>query len=147
MKTQNFHGITSLGLTSIATLIALVVMFLTSWQLGVIYLAVMIIAPQAILRTYCARCPCKAHCGHVFPGRAAMAFEKEPGPYTPAEMAILGLALLLLFGLPQFWLWSYPLLLAAFWVLTAIALVQIRAYVCKTCDHVYCPLRVKAGHS
>ena len=145
MKTQQFHGITSLGLTFIANIIAVVAMFLTSWMLGVVYLAVMVIAPQAILRTYCAKCPCKAHCGHVFPGKAALAFQKEPGPYTPTELAILGITLLLLFGLPQFWLWQYPVLFVVFWVLSAIAFIQIRAFVCRTCDNVYCPIRVKVN--
>jgi hypothetical protein len=89
MNARKFNGITSLILTGIAALIALVVMSLTSWVLGGLYLTFMIIAPQAILRSYCAKCPCKAHCAHVFPGKAAMAFEKEAGPYTPAKLIIM----------------------------------------------------------
>jgi hypothetical protein len=146
MNNPKFHGITSLALTFIAIIIALVVMVLTSWVLGVIYLAIMIIAPQAIPRTYCAKCPCKTHCAHVFPGKAAMAFAREPGSYTLTELTILGVALALLLGLPQFWLWQYPVLLITFWVLSAIAFIQIRAFVCKTCNNIYCPLRVRSDN-
>jgi hypothetical protein len=140
MKTQQFYGVTSLGLTFIATIIALVVMFLTSWVLGVIYLAVMMIAPQAILRTYCAKCPCKVHCGHVFPGKAAMAFAKD-GPYTPTDFLIMGVSMLLLIGLPQFWLWQYPIMFGAYWVLTGIGLTQILLVICPRCKNVYCPVK------
>ena len=145
MKTQKFHGITSLALTSAAAIIGLVVMFMAGWLPGLAYLAVMIIVPQAILRTYCAKCPCKAHCGHVFPGKAAMAFAKEPGPYTPTEFAVLGLALVLLFGLPQFWLWSYPALFITFWILSGVAFFQIRLAICPSCNNVYCPVRVRSS--
>ena len=42
-------------------------------------------------------------------------------------------------GLPQPWLWRYGWLFAAYWVLTAVALVQIRAVVCRACENYYCP--------
>ena len=144
MKTRQFHGITSLTLVLIATLMALVVMVMTSWVLGVIYLAMMVIAPQVVLRAYCAKCPCQARCAHIFPGKAAMAFSREPGPYTLLEIGAMMTALGLLMGLPQYWLWQYPALFITFWMLSGIAFVQIRAFVCRTCNNVYCPIRVRA---
>lgn len=143
MNTQHIHGIISLGLTSVALVIAAVAMFLSSWGLGVAYVAICIIAPQAILYAFCAKCPCKECCGHVLPGKVAMNFNRQPGAYTPLELGILWLSLLLLFGLPQFWLWQYPKLLVAFWVLSAIAFFQIRFVVCQACTNVYCPLKGK----
>ncbi len=144
MNTRKFNGITSLILTAIAALIALVVMSLTSWVLGGFFLAIMIITPQAILRTYCAKCPCKAHCAHVFPGKAAMAFEKEAGPYTPAELIIMIGSLGLLIGLPQFWLWQYPVLFVTYWILSGIAFLQIWLTICPSCNNVYCPVKAMA---
>jgi hypothetical protein len=140
MNNRKFHGITSLVLISIATLIGLVAMALSWWVFGLIFLAVIIVAPQALLRTYCAKCPCKAHCGHVFPGKAAMAFAKD-GPYTPTDFLIMGVSMLLLIGLPQFWLWQFPLMLGAYWVLTGIGLIQILLTMCPRCNNVYCPVR------
>jgi hypothetical protein len=140
MNNSKFHGITSLILISIATLIGLIAMTLSWWVLGLIYLLVVIIVPQVLLRTYCAKCPCKAHCGHVFPGKAAMAFEKD-GPYTITDFLILGVSILLLIGLPQFWLWQILPLFGIYWVLTGIGLIQILLAMCPSCDNVYCPVR------
>lgn len=139
--TNKFHGITSIGLVAVAVVIAALTMFRTSLVLGIVYLAVCIAAPCAILYAYCAKCPCKAHCGHVFLGKIAMAFDRKPEPYTTTEMTVLALAFLLLLGLPQFWLWRYIELFIAFWVLNTIAFVQIRIVVCRACENVYCPLK------
>jgi hypothetical protein len=141
MKTQ-IHGITSLSFVGIATLIAAVMMFQVSLFLGGAYLLVCIIAPPVILYAFCVKCPCQAHCGHVFPGRAARVFKQRPaGPYTAGEVTMTGMMLLLLVGLPQFWLWQSPWLLVAFWGLYAVALVQIRAVVCRACTNSYCPAK------
>jgi hypothetical protein len=142
MNTKKFHGITSLILVGVATLMGLVVISLSSWIWAGIYLAMMVIVPQAILRTYCAKCPCKAHCGHVFPGKVALAFEKD-GPYTGTDFLILSVAILLLIGLPQYWLWPLPLVFGTYWLLTGIGLVQILATICPSCANVYCPVRMR----
>lgn len=140
-----FHGVTSLGLVLVAIVLAAVAAFLTSWVLGLAYLAVCAVAPAGILVAYCAKCPCQSHCGHLFPGKLAMRFlDRQPGPYTPAELGTVGLALLLLLGLPQVWLWRYPLLFAVYWVLNAVALIEIRAVVCRSCENVYCPARSRS---
>jgi hypothetical protein len=135
-----FHGIASIGLVLVATVIAIVAMFRTSLALGVGYLVVCAVAPGVILYAYCAKCPCRTNCGHVFPGKLATTFtNRQPGPYTTVELVATGLALLLLLGLPQVWLWRYTWSFIAFWALNAIALVQIRAFVCRVCDNAYCP--------
>jgi hypothetical protein len=138
---KQFHGVTSLGFVAIATVIAAAAMFRTSWVLGVVYLVVCVAASRAIIHTYCAKCPCKARCAHVLPGKAALAIDRQPGPYTMAELTILTVALLALMGLPQLWLWRHFGLFVVYWALNAVALVQIRLVVCRTCENVYCPLR------
>ena len=129
--TKQFHGITSLGLIGVGTVIAAVAMFKASWVLGVVYLGVCLMASLTIPRVYCAKCPCKAHCAHVFPGKAAMAFHREPGSYTATELAILVVALLALIGFPQLWLWRYPGWFLVYWALTGVALLQVRLVVCR----------------
>lgn len=140
--TKQFHGVTSLGFAAAAVVVAAVALFRTAWMLGVVYLAICAAASGAIVYAYCAKCPCKARCGHVFPGKAAMIFDRQPGPYTATELTVLLLALLALIGLPQFWLWRYTGLFVAHWLLNVVALVQVRAVVCRSCDNVYCPLRM-----
>jgi hypothetical protein len=139
--TKRFHGITSIVLVAVAILIAAIAVFRASWVMGVVYLAICAVAPAIIIYAYCAKCACKEHCAHVFLGKAAMAFDRQPGPYTATEIAALILALGLLLGLPQFWLWRYTELFVAFWVLNAIAVIQIRVVVCPACDNTHCPLK------
>jgi hypothetical protein len=144
---KRYHGVTSLALMALATVIAAVVMFQTSWVLGVVYLVVCVAASGTVVYAYCAKCPCKARCAHVLPGKAALAFERQPGPYTRTELLALLVAFLLLMGLPQLWLWRYSGLFVAYWSWSAIALVEVRANVCRSCDNVHCPLRPVSGEN
>lgn len=136
-----FHGVTSLTFVGIAIALAAVAIFQASLWLGIGYLILCGIASFVVVYSYCAKCPCKAHCAHVLPGKAAMSFKRPPGPYSTAEVLLMVTALTLLIGLPQLSLWHSPVLMAAFWVLCGIAFVQIRSAVCKTCNNVYCPLK------
>jgi len=143
---REFYGVSSLALIGVATVLAAIAMFHASWGLGALYVVICVAAPYALVRAFCAKCTCKAHCGHVFPGRAAQRVARPPAPYTPTELAILGAAMVALIGLPQVWLWQLPGLFAAYWVLTAVALVEIRLVMCRRCDNVFCPLRNQAAH-
>jgi hypothetical protein len=135
-----FHGISSITLTGVAVAIAAAAALRTSWALALAYLVLCTVALVGILYAFCAKCPCQMRCAHVLPGRLAAAFtQRRSGPYSAAELAIVGTALLVLLGLPQFWLWRYTVPLIVFWVLNTVALAQIRVVVCRTCDNVHCP--------
>jgi hypothetical protein len=147
MSTQQFHGITSLGLVLLATIIGAVAIFLASWLLGLLYLLLCAGISTAVLYAFCAKCPCRTHCGHIFPGKLAGIFgHRRPGPYSTLELGVVLVGLLALFGLPQFWLWHIPGLLVAFWLLIAIGLTQIRTVLCRRCNNRFCPLRVSSTH-
>lgn len=136
-----FHGVVSISLVGISVLAATVTAFQASLALGLVYLAGCALAPLAIVYAFCAKCPCRTRCAHVIFGKLAVALtDRQPGPYTPIELAVLGLGLLWLLGLPQVWLWRTPVWLAVFWLLNAVAVVQIRLAVCPACDNAYCPL-------
>lgn len=143
MMSLKFHGVTSISLVGVAAIIAAIAMFRSGIGLGIIYLILAGLSAAGILYAYCAKCPCRLCCGHLFPGRlAARLFpNRQPGPYTGLELAVLGVGLLLLIGLPQLWLWRYPGLLIAYWLLTVIGLVQIRLVVCRACENIHCPAR------
>jgi hypothetical protein len=135
-----FHGITSVAFAGIAICLGIIAIFQSSTWIGIGYLLFCPIAMAVVLYGYCAKCPCKANCAHVLPGKAAALFNRRPGPYSTAELTAMCASLLLLVGIPQLFLWRYPVLLAAFWVLFGIALVQIRGVICRVCDNRYCPL-------
>lgn len=138
-----FHGIVSIGLVGMAVLIAVVTVFQALPVLGIAYLVGCVVAPLGIVYAFCAKCPCRTRCAHVVFGKLAVLLtNRQPGPYTPAEIAIVGLGLLWLLGLPQVWLWRTPIWLVVFWLLNAIAVLEIRATVCPACENVHCPMRV-----
>jgi hypothetical protein len=137
-----FHGIVSIGLVGTSVLVAVVTVFQASALLGVVYLIGCAVAPLGIVYAFCAKCPCRRHCAHVVFGKLAVALtNRQAGPYTVAELAIVVLALLWLLGLPQVWLWRTPVWLIVFWVLNAVAVLQIRLAVCPACENARCPLR------
>ncbi len=141
---QKFHGVTSLALVLIATVIAAVAMFQTSWLWGIGYIVIWVGGGAAIIYSFCTKCPCRTHCGHVFPGKLTQFFPSRlTGPYTFLELAVTILVVLLWIGLPQPWLWQSTGLFVAFWVLYAIAGVQIRMVVCPACNNVHCPARIR----
>jgi hypothetical protein len=147
MTHNRVHGLTSLGLVGIAIGIAAAVLFQTTFALGLLYLGITVASATAVLYAYCAKCPCKVHCGHVLPGLAAKRFQRRPGPYSTLELGAMLLALLVLFAFPQVWLWSHTALFIIFWALSGVALVDIRRYVCRACTNAFCPLNRAAQKS
>jgi hypothetical protein len=137
---RQFHGVTSLGLAALAIVIAAITLFQNSLVLGVIYLAACGIGGWTVVYAYCSKCTCKANCAHVLPGKAALIYNRQPGPYTKTEIAALILALLPIIALPQFWLWQSKSLFIIYWLLIAIALIQVRTVICRSCDNTHCPL-------
>lgn len=137
-----FHGVMSIGLVGVSVGLAAVVMFQVSVALGVVYLIGCAVAPLAIVYAYCAKCPCRSHCAHVIFGKLAVALtNRQPGPYSRGEVAVVVVTLLWLLGLPQIWLWRWLGLFVAFWLLNAVAVLQIRLVVCRSCENVFCPMR------
>jgi hypothetical protein len=147
MTHNRIHGLTSLGLVGIAILLAAVVLFQTTIALGLLYVGIAAAVSTVVLYAFCAKCPCKAHCGHVLPGIAAKRFQRRSGPYSTLELGAMLLALLVLFAFPQAWLWSHTTLFIAFWALSGVALVDIRRYVCRACTNSFCPLNRTAQKS
>ena len=138
-----FHGVVSIGLLGFAIITAVATGLQVSPGLGAVYLIGCLIAPLGIVYAFCAKCACRHCCAHIIFGKLAVALTKrQEEPYTTTEVAVVVVALLWLLGLPQIWLWRTPVWLVLFWVLNAIAVTEIRAVVCPTCENVLCPMRV-----
>lgn len=137
-----FHGVSSISLIGVSTLIAGGVLFQHAGLWGIGYLALAAAAAGVIVYAFCAKCVCKTHCGHVFPGKLASLIKRAPGPYTNTELAALVLALGVIIGLPQIWLWRNIVVLIVYWALNIIALIQISNFVCRACDNVHCPIKM-----
>lgn len=136
------HGVVSIGLVFVTLMIAVTTALTVSWVLSLGYLGVCALALATVLEVFCAKCTCQARCAHVIPGNLAGALgRRRQGPYTWVDLAVVALALFGLVALPQLWIWRFPVLAVGFWILNAIALVQIRVAVCRECGNVFCPAR------
>jgi hypothetical protein len=142
MVKSRIHGVVSLGATAIAAGISALAMGRDSWALAALYGAIYVAGGVLIIGAFCAKCPCKAHCGHVLPGKLAARFpRRQPGPYRPLDYTLLGIGLAAWVLVPQPWLVSRPGLLVAYWILMGAAGLQIQHFVCRACRNTHCPIR------
>ena len=143
MKSR-FHGVFSLMMICAAVFVALIGLLDQSGAVVGGYILILIAAPVIVVYSYCSKCVCRDDaCGHVFPGMLTKILpQRKQGPYSIADMAGTALSLGLLFGYPQFWLWQNRLLFIVFWILSAVALMEILLFVCKGCKNENCPVCV-----
>jgi hypothetical protein len=136
------HGVLSTVLIGVAVAVAAVVLFGITPGLGAGYLALSAAGMLCIVYAFCAKCPCKVRCGHVLPGLIARLFPRQPGPYARWEIALMLVGLVLIVGLPLFWLWQNVAALVVFVVLNIFAVWDITRFVCRACDNIYCPMKL-----
>ncbi|MBN1875297.1 MAG: hypothetical protein JXA33_13800 [Anaerolineae bacterium] len=141
MLSTRFHGIVSLALVGIAVIVAIFVLVHITWGWAVGYGLLCLLGMTAIIYTFCAKCPCQQCCAHVLPGKVARLFPRAPSPYSGVEQAVVVVAIALILGLPQLWLWQNVAALVVFWILNAVAVTQILIFVCRVCANFYCPVR------
>ena len=139
---RRFFGVLSLAQVAVAVALGLWSIAAAAPHVAAGYAALLVVAPLAITWAYCAKCPCRRHgCAHLAPGLLARLWRREPGPYRPWELAVVFvLAGSICLG-PLPWLVGRWLLLAAYVVLVATAVVEIRLVVCRGCGNDRCPLR------
>jgi hypothetical protein len=136
------HGILSLALLLIAIGIGFVAILGYSVVSAVLYLVISILSLLLILYSFCCKCPCRlTSCGHVFPGKLTRFLpQRGEEPYTPADIAGVAVALLIILLDPQYWLIRSLPLFTAFWILILPALIEIRLKVCHGCRNDSCPV-------
>ncbi|MZP29034.1 hypothetical protein GTO91_04825 [Heliobacterium undosum] len=145
MLKDRWHGVLSIGLIGLAFVLGFVALLPYSSSIAFGYLLVLVLAVPVIVFSYCSKCLCRVYaCGHVFPGKLTLWLpERKSDAYGLADYTGVIVPLLLMVGIPQYWLWKHTYLFSAFWVLLAIAVAEIRAFVCKGCGNEHCPLLTK----
>jgi hypothetical protein len=141
MKHRKFHGIFRLGLVTIALLIGIVVVSLSSLILGIGLLLLLIAFFVFIPKLLCRKCPVRENCAHVVTGKISIRLS----PYCADSFIFSDLLLLLvlmipLFVVPQFWLVKELVLIIAFWGLLLIGVIEILLFVCPSCGNTKCPI-------
>ncbi len=138
---DKIHGVVSLFLFGIALTIGFISILLNNLNIAVLYLFILFISSFIICYFYCLKCPCRLdNCGHIFPGKLTRIFKsKKSKGYTFIDYFLVGIVLLLLIGIPQYWVFQKTTLFFIFWILLLIALIEIRLFVCRRCSNVFCP--------
>lgn len=139
-----FHGILSLSLLGAA--------IATGFAAGVdplLYGAAGGGGLLLVFYAYCAKCPCRmTACAHVLPGLVTRLLPRRvAGAYRWPDYCGLAIGVLAVFAVPQAALSRQPELLALFWGLVAVALVEIVLFLCRGCPNKKCLLcRDRTGH-
>ena len=139
---KKFNGVTSLLLFAVSILIGLYILWINTLALVMIYIVIGIAACIVIPYVYCTKCPCRnTNCAHVLPGLITRFMpDRDSEDYTIFDWAVVLIFMGLLIALPQFWLYKNILLFCIFWTLSLIAFLQVRLFICKSCDNNKCIL-------
>lgn len=144
----NIHGIISMLLVFDATVVAFISIARQSVAMAGIYLSLFIAFLVLVSLVYCTKCTCRKHCNHLIMGWVSQKLgKKKYGAYTTKEL-VFGVVLpfLPVLLIPQFYLYHHLLYLVLYWVLFAIAAVEINLYVCRGCRNTKCRMcRPKPG--
>jgi hypothetical protein len=137
---QITHGIISLCLILAAIATALGAVLPKSLMFGVLYILVLVLCSAAIVYSYCAKCPCRRlGCSHSVFGWLAVKFiRRKEGPYTFFDIAVTMISIAAILLIPQLWLIESLPALLLFWVLMALAGLEIVFLVCPDCSNRYC---------
>lgn len=146
-KYQNLHGIISIVWIALAWLLGALALALDHSRLFGAYILILLSAPFLIAYFFCMKCPQKGDdCLHVIFGKITKLYRKPRGEsYHAMDYAMTLMLLLILTFLPQVALLQSPWMLAVFWVLMIVGVMEIRLCVCRICRHKKCPLNPGAG--
>ncbi len=135
------HGVVSLLVIFGALILGLVVISWESSTLAGLYGGLLLVSSLLIIFSFCTSCRCgQDSCGHVFPGMIAKIFPGREGPYTALDFIATGTAILVMVGFPQYWLWEHTAPFIIFWILVLISVIDIRRFVCVSCENSQCHL-------
>ncbi len=136
---SKFHGVMTVLLFYTALAIGCVVVFRQSTLFGFVDIALATLWPIPVAWFFCAKCPCRLDCGHVFMGAITRLLpEKKPGKYSLGEEIGSLLPMLIAAAFPLYWLLRDVTALIAFLALLTLTIIETRLGVCVACPNEYC---------
>lgn len=113
-----------------------------SIKLAILYTLLTIVSLVLIIFSYCGKCTCRLErCSCILPGKFTRYLPaRKQQKYSRLDIiaVMLGFSVITLF--PQYWLFQNKTLLVLFWILLFLAHLQIRLFVCGSCENLNCPV-------
>ena len=113
-----------------------------SIKLAILYALLTIVSLVLIIFSYCGKCTCRLErCSCIFPGKFTRYLPaRKQMKYSRLDIigVMLGFSVITLF--PQYWLFQNKTMLVLFWILLFLAHLQIRLFVCGSCENLNCPV-------
>jgi hypothetical protein len=156
LNSQHYIKMNTLNASKRNTILGIVSMLLmlTSFGIGVasiapysialslIALLITIVAISTISGIYCSKCTCRDNCIHYLFGKISVLLSKKnPEQYNSFDLIVgvvlpMGMAI----AFPQYWLFKNTTLLISYWILLAIAGLDVSIFVCNKCKNVKCSM-------
>jgi hypothetical protein len=140
-KENKLHGLMSLALVDLAVVMGIYCIMADKILYAILYTLFLFIGFSAIIFFFCRKCSSRNNCSHVFLGPITKIMpQAKRANYSPSDYFIVLIILLLIIGIPQFWLWKFSVLPIAHWILLLVAGFQIKTFVCKKCGNTKCAM-------
>jgi hypothetical protein len=138
-KKINKHGIISMILFFAAITLGIIAMSSESILCTIFYLVFLLIGFISVIFSYCTKCAGRFHCGHIIIGKIAQRFpRRKQTQYTKWDYIGVIIPLLIILLFPQPFLFKIKWMFIFFWILTIIAVFQIKLFVCTKCKNSQC---------
>lgn len=136
------HGTISISLIFTALAIGFLSIFEYSLLFSIIYVAAILLFLFLVGFLYCSKCLSRDNCNHLFMGSLSKLISPyKKGKYTKFDIIVgIVLPMLIIYILPQFWLYKNIYYLVSFWLLTIVGIADISVVVCKSCSNTKCLL-------
>lgn len=110
----------------------------------VIYIIVLAGGLAAVYRFFCTHCPHYKNSGNttkcIFMWKMPAFFAPRTGPQGFLEKSATGIAVLIVFAFPIFWLLAHLLLLLVYVISWAVLIIFLYKYECVRCIYKDCPM-------
>jgi hypothetical protein len=138
-KKINEHGIISMILFFAAITLSIIAMLRESTLGTIIYLIFLLLGFISVIYSYCTKCTGRFHCGHIIIGKIAQRFPKRSQTlYTQWDYIGVIIPLLIILLFPQLFLFKIKWMFFGFWLLTILAVIEIKLFVCTKCPNSQC---------
>lgn len=142
------HGTISISIIFTALIIGFLSIFEYSLPFSILYVGAILLFLFLVGFIYCSKCLSRDNCNHLFMGSLSKLISPyKKGKYTKFDIIVgVVLPMLIIYILPQFWLYKNIYYMVSFWVLTLIGLIDVVIVVCVNCSNTKCMLCKNKHH-